>query len=138
MSKKLLVSKTILINLFKIKFDYFNPTIYKYQQTIITMNCEICDRNQYHQNDLHCSNGLIGPKIKEWFDIESDDEDMNTISWVSQNSKYIDVTIDRSNEPDTEPESDTDYDTEDLPTDSDDEEEEVKPKKKLIIKKNSS
>ena len=68
MSKKLLVSKTILINLFKIKFDYFNPTIYKYQQTTITMSCEICDRNQYHQNDLHCSNGLIGPKIKEWFD----------------------------------------------------------------------
>jgi len=54
---------------------------------------------------------------------EEEDEDMNTISWVSQNSKYIDVTIDRSNKPDTEPESDTDYDTEDLPTDSEDEEE---------------
>ena len=36
--------------------------------------CEICDRNAYHQNDYHCSQGLIGPKIKEWFD-----EDQETI-----------------------------------------------------------
>jgi len=43
------------------------------------MSCEICDRNEYHQNDGHCSNGLIGPKIKEWFDIESDDEEEDPI-----------------------------------------------------------
>ena len=37
--------------------------------------CEICDRNAYHQNDWHCSQGLIGPKIKEWFDDEEEDEE---------------------------------------------------------------
>ena len=30
--------------------------------------CGVCDRDAYHQNDWHCSQGLIGPKIKEWFD----------------------------------------------------------------------
>ena len=35
--------------------------------------CEICDRNAYHQNDWHCSQGLIGPKIKEWFEDEEEE-----------------------------------------------------------------
>ena len=66
----------------------------------------------------------ITPKKKKL--IIKPKEDMKTISWVSQNSKYIDFSKEaaaRANEPDTEPESDTDYDTDDLPSDSDDEEE---------------
>jgi len=55
----------------------------------------------------------------------SNKEEMMGIDWVSKNAKFIDFSqaaIDKSNEPDTEPKSDTDYDTEDLPTDSEDEE----------------
>ena len=98
------------------------------------MSCEICDRNQYHQNDLHCSNGLIGPKIKEWFDIDSDDEEEDPIKCDRCNANTY-----RSHQeyPDT-----WQYDymafckdcLKEMNEYSDDEE--VKPKKKkLIIKK---
>ena len=36
-------------------------------------------------------------------------EEMESIDWVKRNETMIDFTIDRSNEPDTEPESDTEY-----------------------------
>jgi len=78
----------------------------------VNERCGVCDQDAYHQNDWHCSQGLIGPKRKEWFDVkEEDPEDMKTISWVAINSKFIDFSqnaMNRANEPDTEPESDTD------------------------------
>ena len=61
----------------------------------------------------------IWEKLEELGIDTSGEEDMKTISWVSKNSKNIDFTRNRSNEPDTEPESDTDYDTDDLPSDCD-------------------
>ena len=45
------------------------------QQTEEEKRCEICDRNGYHQNDSICSQGLIGPKIKEWFDYDEEDDE---------------------------------------------------------------
>ena len=97
------------------------------------MSCEICDQNEYHQNDWHCSHGLIGPKIKEWFDIDSDDEEEDPIKCDKCNTNTY-----RSHQeyPDT-----WQYNymafckdcLKEMNEYSDDEE--VKPKKKLIIKK---
>lgn len=43
---------------------------------------------------------------------KEEEEEMKSIDWVKRNEKMIDFTIDRSNEPDTEPESDTDTEEE--------------------------
>jgi len=53
-------------------------------------------------------------------DLNKEKEEMMEIDWVANNSKFIDFSqnaMNRANEPDTEPESDTDYDTDDLPSD---------------------
>ena len=42
-----------------------------------------------------------------------DEVEMKTIDWVKRNETMIDFTVDRSNEPDTEPESDTDEEEDD-------------------------
>tara|TARA_R110000765_G_scaffold294202_1_gene389438 strand:- start:413 stop:976 length:564 start_codon:yes stop_codon:yes gene_type:complete len=43
-----------------------------------------------------------------------DEVEMKTIDWVKRNETMIDFTVDRSNEPDTEPESDVDYTIEEV------------------------
>ena len=50
-------------------------------------------------------------KVEEKKVVE-EEEEMKSIDWVKRNEKIIDFTIDRSNEPDTEPESDTDTEEE--------------------------
>ena len=44
--------------------------------------------------------------------IVEDEEEMKSIDWVKRNETMIDFMVDRSNEPDTEPESDTDEEEE--------------------------
>tara|TARA_R110000822_G_scaffold89174_1_gene206228 strand:- start:45 stop:551 length:507 start_codon:yes stop_codon:yes gene_type:complete len=41
--------------------------------------CGVCHRNAYHQNYWYCSQGLIGPKIKEWFDYNEEGESQKCI-----------------------------------------------------------
>jgi len=48
--------------------EYKQQTTNKMSTQQTEARCEICDRNAYHQNDWHCSQGLIGPKIKEEFE----------------------------------------------------------------------
>jgi len=43
------------------------------EEEIENERCGVCDQDAYHQNDWHCSQGLIGPKIKEWFDVKEEE-----------------------------------------------------------------
>ena len=76
--------------------EEIEPTWDAYECDLGTAKCEIEDADD------------VG------FDYECDEEeeevDMKTIDWVSKNAKFIDFSAEamaRSNEPDTEPESDT-------------------------------
>jgi len=45
------------------------------KEEIENERCGVCDQDAYHQNDWHCSQGLIGPKRKEWFDVKEEEEE---------------------------------------------------------------
>ena len=73
-----------------------------------------CIERGYLVQDLSCCSMFMINQEWEGEDIYaeeficSEEEEMKSIDWVKRNETMIDYTIDRSNEPDSEPESDTD------------------------------
>ena len=63
-----------------------------------------CCKGKYYVEDCEAAKLLL-----EIGRAKSKQEEMESIDWVKRNETMIDFTIDRSNEPDTEPESDTEY-----------------------------
>ena len=78
----------------------------KHTPPVTCTYCEICDD---YMSDVEQEDYEAYCEICDDYMSDVEQEEMESIDWVKRNETMIDFTIDRSNEPDTEPESDTDY-----------------------------
>ena len=69
------------------------------EEADVAMMKEWCKNNNHEWRD----DGVYNMNVNDAFT-----SNMKTIDWVSRNAKYIDFSVDRSNDTETEPESDTD------------------------------